>query len=314
MILLAGGTGLMGAQAVELLLRRNLEVRVLTRDRSRADRLERIGAEVIEGDVRDPAAARRAVAGVQTVVSAIHGFVGHRGISPASIDRDGNRNLVEAARAAGVKDMVLVSVEAAAPDHPMDLMRMKYAAEQAVKGSGMAWTIIRPTAYMETWCEVLGRPLLETGATRVFGRGQNPINFVAASDVARLVELAVVDQRLRGETIGAYGPENLTASQFVEVFQSTTGARGKIGNVPRVAMRVAGALMPMINPAVGRQIRAGLVMDTAPMARDGSEFRSRYPSIPTTTLAEVVKRDFVASNGEAQPARMSEAMSTGSGR
>ena len=60
-------------------------------------------------------------------------------------------------------------------------------------------------------------------------------------------------------------------------------------------MRIAAVLMPVINPAVGRQIRAGLVMDTAPMGRNDSEFRSRYPSIPVTTLADVVRRDFVIS-------------------
>lgn len=126
---------------------------------------------MVEGDVGDLAAVRRAVEGVQTVVSAIHGFSGPRGISPATVDRDGNHNLVQAARDAGVEHVVLLSVEAAAPDHAMDLMRMKYAAEQDLKTSGMTWTIIQPTAYMETWCEVLGRPLLKTGSTNVFTPG-----------------------------------------------------------------------------------------------------------------------------------------------
>jgi hypothetical protein len=63
-------------------------------------------------------------------------------------------------------------------------------------------------------------------------------------------------------------------------------------------MRIAAVLMPLINPAIGRQIRAGLVMDTAPMGRDDSEFRSRYPSIPVTTLADVVRRDFGGSTAD----------------
>jgi uncharacterized protein YbjT (DUF2867 family) len=297
MILIAGGTGLLGAQIAELLRQRGLALRVLTRQPARSGRLVDMGAEVVEGSVGDRAAVRRAVEGVQTVVSAIHGFVGPRGVSPATVDRDGNHNLVAASNEAGVEHVVLLSVEDAAPDHPMDLMRMKYAAEQDLRASGIAWTIIRPTAYMETWCEVLGRPLLQKGATQVFGRGQNPVNFVAASDVARLVELAVVDPRLRGETIGAFGPENLTTSQFVDVFQAVTGATGKVSHIPRAAMRIAAILMPMINPAIGRQIRAGLVMDTAPMARNDSEFRSPHQSIPVTTLADVVRRDFVGSAG-----------------
>ena len=46
---------------------------------------------------------------------------------------------------------------------------MKYSAEEELKASGLAWTIIRPPAYMETWCEVLGRPLLEKGKTQSSG-------------------------------------------------------------------------------------------------------------------------------------------------
>ena len=49
---------------------------------------------------------------------------------------------------------------------------MKYMAEQKLKASGLAWTIIRPTAYMETWPSLIGEPLLETGRTRIFGRGK----------------------------------------------------------------------------------------------------------------------------------------------
>ena len=67
---------------------------------------------------------------------------------------------------------------------------MKYAAEQALQASGLSWTIIRPTAYMETWAKLIGEPLVKTGKTRIFGRGVNPINFVSASDVAQFVASA----------------------------------------------------------------------------------------------------------------------------
>lgn len=201
MILLAGGTGRLGTKVVRLLQQRGLDVRVLTRDRTRAIHLTGAGVEIVEGDVRDQAAVRRAVEGAETVVSAIQGFAGTKDGSPATIDRDGNANLIQAAREAGVAHLVLVSVWDASPDHAMDLMRMKFAAEQELKGSGLAWTIIRPSAYMELWCDVLLRPLLQKGKTQLFGRGRNPINWVSTSDVARFVELAIVNRVLRGETI-----------------------------------------------------------------------------------------------------------------
>ena len=71
-----------------------------------------------------------AVAGVDVVVSAVHGFVGTGNVSPATVDRDGNGNLVDAATAAGA-DFVLISVVAAAADSPIrQLFRMKHVAEQ----------------------------------------------------------------------------------------------------------------------------------------------------------------------------------------
>ncbi|HEY6118153.1 MAG TPA: SDR family oxidoreductase, partial [Candidatus Dormibacteraeota bacterium] len=239
MILIAGGTGRLGTNVVGLLHARGLQVRVLTRDGSRAAHLPKEGVEIVEGDVRDLIAVRRAVAGARTVISAVHGFPGTRDANPATIDRDGNHNLIQAAREAGVEHFVLTSVKDASPDHPMDLMRMKYAAEQDLVASGLAWTIIRPTAYMETWCEVLGRPLLEKGITRVFGKGRNPINWISAADVAGFMELAVIDVSLRGQRLEIGGPDNLTMTDFVKVFKTESGSSGKIGHIPPVAMRLA---------------------------------------------------------------------------
>lgn len=294
MILVAGGTGRLGTNVVSLLRQRGLGVRVLTRERSRAAHLAGINVELVEGDVRDPVAVRRAVDGVRQVVSAIHGFVGTRNESPASVDRGGNHNLIAAAREAGAEALVLVSVRDAAPDHPMDLLRMKYAAEQELKGSGLAWTIIRPSAYMETWCEMLGRPLLDKGKTQLFGRGRNPINWVSVRDVARFVELSILDATMRGEVIEVGGPENLSMAAFVEVFRTETGASGDVGHVPPLAMRLVAPAMKLVKPGMARQIQAGIVMDTRPQAFDALETRRRYPSIPVTSLAQVVGRDFAA--------------------
>jgi uncharacterized protein YbjT (DUF2867 family) len=297
MILVAGGTGRLGSKVVTLLHRRGPDVRVLTRDRSRAAHLAGAGVEIVEGDVRDLAAVRRAVAGTQTVISAIQGFAGTKNGSPATIDRDGNRNLIRAAREAGVEHFVLVSVKDASPNHPADLMRMKYAAEQDLRASGLAWTIIQPTAYMETWCEVLGRPLLVKGKTQVFGRGRNPINWVSTTDVAEFVVLATVDRALRSEVIEAGGPENLTMTAFVDNFRTETGSSGTVGHIPPVAMRLMGVAMSFVNPEMARQIQMGVIMDTRPQAFDASETRRRYPSIPLTHLAEVVTHDFANAPG-----------------
>src|SRR5215210_3155302 len=170
MILIAGGTGTLGTEVVRLLTERGLKVRILTRDPDGAEHERGDLVEIICGDVRDARAVGRAVAGAQTVISAIQGFAGAAPAGPRAVDRQGNSNLIQAAKAGEAEHLVLVSIQGAAPDHPMELFRMKYLAEEELKESRLAWTIIRPTAYMETWAALIGEPLLKSGRTRIFGR------------------------------------------------------------------------------------------------------------------------------------------------
>jgi uncharacterized protein YbjT (DUF2867 family) len=273
MILIAGGTGTLGTQVVRLLTARGLEVRILTRDPVRAEHLQGDLVEIMAGDVRNLRAVERAADGAQTVISAIQGFAGVAAVGPQAVDRQGNSNLIHAARA-GAEHFILVSIQGVAPDHPMELFRMKYLAEQEVKASGLAWTIIRPTAYMETWGALIGEPLLKTGKTRIFGRGNNPINFVSVHDVARFVELAVVDPAMRGELVEVGGPENLSMRQVAQTFETVSGKVGKKSHVPLPMMRLMSALMRPVNPTLARQAQAGIVMDTHDFSFD--------PSAPST--------------------------------
>jgi uncharacterized protein YbjT (DUF2867 family) len=300
MIVIAGGSGTLGTRLRALLGDRGLDLRILTRDPAKARPLVGNNVEIVPGDVTDAPTLERAVAGARTVVSAITGFGPARDISPRTVDWQGNANLIRAARAAGVEHFIMLSVCQAAPDHPIELFRMKYRAEEELRASGLAWTIIRPTAYMETWIHVLGDPLLETGSTRMFGRGENPINFVSADDVAGFVDLAVMDQAMRGATVDAGGPENLTMTQVVETFQAVTGARGKVSHVPLPMLRVMSSLMKPFNPTMAGLARASVVMDTRDMTLDASETRARYPSVPMTYLADVVRKGYADRSSSAQ--------------
>ncbi len=287
MILVAGGTGTLGTQVVRRLVGQRLPVRVLTRDPQRAAHLFGV-VETVVGDLRDPAAVAAAVHRCTTVISAVHGFVGPGKPSPEAIDRDANAALFRAAAGAGVQDVVLVSVFGAAPRHPMSLHRAKYAAEQALVSSGLGWTIIRPTAYFETWIGIIGGKLPETGKALVFGPGRTPINFVSAHDVAALVELAVGNQSLRGQIVPAAGPQDLSFTQFAEKLIADTGKPGRINHVPLPMLRLMSVLARPVSPAFARQARAAVVMNTTDMTADGAGAR-RDPA-PATTLDGVLAR------------------------
>jgi uncharacterized protein YbjT (DUF2867 family) len=197
MILVAGGTGTLGTRVVRQFTGRGEAVRVLARDPGRAGQLPDT-VELLPGDLRDPATLAAAVAGCTTVISAVHGFAGPGRPSPGSVDRDGNRALIQAAAAAGTEHLVLVSVLGAAPDHPMSLHRAKHAAEQALQASGLAWTIIRPSPFLETWAGIIGAKLGSNGQALVFGPGRIrhvPLPMLRAmSALARPVAPAVARQ------------------------------------------------------------------------------------------------------------------------
>jgi uncharacterized protein YbjT (DUF2867 family) len=289
MILVAGGTGTLGTRVVDRLHARGLPVRILARGRPTVHAGPPVpGVELVEGDVRDPASLDRAMDGATAAVSAVHGFVGPRGVSPKSVDRDGNANLVRAARRAGVERFVLLSIHGAAAGHPLELFRMKHAAEEILVSSGVPWTILRPSAYMETWLEVLCSPLARSGTTRVFGTGRNPINFVSAKDVAAFVELAVTAAPMAGVRLDIPGPENPTLVDLVQSFRVASGIGGSVKHIPRTALRLMSMAARPFNPALARQAATALYMDTCDLRGDAAERARRYPEAPVTTTADVV--------------------------
>ena len=289
MILVAGGTGTLGRRLVQRLMDRGLAVRVLTRDAARVSACTATEyMEVVEGDVRDRATLRHAMAGVDTVVSAVHGFAGSGGVTPASVDRDGNAHLIEAAAAADAS-FVLMSVVGAAPDSPMDLCRMKYAAEERLRGSGVPWTIVRATPFLETWIALLEQTASGSGQPLVFGRGDNPIRFVSARDVAALVERVVVEASARSQLLEIGGTEPLSLNQLAAAVQRAAGRVREPRHVPRAILRTMAFALRPFKPDLARQACAALVLDTTELVFDSSAIREMYPDLPSTTVADLAR-------------------------
>lgn len=272
---------------VRRLVARGAAVRVITRDAARASHLPS-NVEIVIGDLRDGASLRAAMRGVQTVVAAAHGFGDSNDGSPESVDRQGNINLIDAATREGAA-VVLMSVVGAAREHPMELFRAKYAAEEHLRQRSGTWTIVRATAFVETWATIMGEPLRATGRALVFGPGTNPINFVSADDVAALLELAVVIPALRGETL-SIGGENLTFAQLADLLGRTLGRPSNARHIPLPVLRAMGVLLRPIKPALARHARAAVVMNRHDLSFDDAPLRRRFPELTTTALATAVGR------------------------
>lgn len=289
MILVAGGTGNLGLELVPYLSARGNGVRVLTRDPDRAR--QRLGGapELFIGDARSPQTLEAALDGVDAVVSAITGF-GPGGAGPKAVDYEGNLNLIRAAEAAGIQRFVMVSMYGASADHQMELARMKYRAEEALRASRLEWVIVRPNAFMELWAEIAGGPIVKEGKATVFGRGDNPINFNSAKDVARFIELALFDPGLSRTVLEVGGPENVTFNQLVDQIAHSAGRKAVVKHVPLPMMRVLSLVMRPFKPDVAGMIGAGIAFDTIDMTFDASDLRQRFPQIELTRLADVLGR------------------------
>jgi uncharacterized protein YbjT (DUF2867 family) len=293
MILVAGGTGTLGRQLVARLTASGRKVRVLTRDAVHA---EGLAVEVSIGDVRDASTLPAATKEASVVISAVHGFVGGRGAGPEEVDNQGNSNLVRAAVDAGVEHFILVSVRDARADHPMSLHRAKYAAEQHLYASGLSWTVLRPSSYVETWMDIVGGKLASGGPALVFGRADNPINFVSVQDVATIAERAITDPALRGQTIDIPGLDNLTITQLAQHLGATT-----IRHVPRGALRFLSTVLTPWAPALARQTSAAVDMDTTDMAANASALCHRFPDIvwnPATDIADQFHAAYAGAPGK----------------
>ncbi|MEP6991036.1 MAG: SDR family oxidoreductase [bacterium] len=290
MILVAGGTGALGSTLVRRLRARHAPVRVLTRVPARASHLP-ADVEVATGDLRDTDSLARAIAGVTLVVAAAHGFGNDDSVSPATVDRQGNRNLIDAAARAGA-DVVLMSGVQAAASSRMELFRAKHDAEEYLRASVAPWTIVRATAFVETWAAIMGPPLKAQGRTIVFGRGENPINFVSIVDVAALVDQVIADPTLRGQVLEIGGPANVTFNRFAALVGVSVGQPDRARHVPRVILGAMGAVLGPFKPSLARHARAAVLMDQDDMTFDSTAIRLRFPELPTTDVATALQEFF----------------------
>lgn len=290
MILVVGGTGTLGRQVVRRLVSAGRSVRVLTRERTRARGLPDV-VDIAIGDLCEPASLSNAVRGCDTVISAAHGFVGAGRPSPEAIDLEGNRALLAASSKSGVSHFVLVSVHGASAQHPMSLMRAKHAAEEHLRASGLPFTIVRATAFMETWLSIFGGMLAAKGHVIVFGPGTNPVNFVSAGDVAAAVASSVFAASPANDTLEISGPDNVGLVAVARQAIKASGRDASIKYIPLAALRVLSLLTRPFAPSFARQAQAAVLMNTTDMAvsRDAAS-RARPPGVPCTSFEDILAR------------------------
>jgi uncharacterized protein YbjT (DUF2867 family) len=288
MILILGATGVLGREVVRTLVADRRPVRAATRQPDMAGDLSALGAEVVHADLIDSISLRRACTGVDAVFVAAHSLMGTGRYSSVAVDGAGHRALIDAARTAGVRRFVYTSVRGAAADHPVDFFRTKAAVERYLEQSGLDFTILRPSAFMEWHVHrLLGKGIVETGKAIVFGSGNAPTNFIAGADVAQYARAALEGPGMSARTLELGGPDNVTRRQVVELYERYAGRSAKVTYVPVVLMRMMSPLVRPFMPVVSRLLDASIWGDTTDQTFASSSLPPDIPSRPTSVEAFV---------------------------
>jgi uncharacterized protein YbjT (DUF2867 family) len=185
---------------------------------------------------------------------------------------------------------VLMSIVGASAEHPIELFRMKHAAEEHLRASGAPWTIVRATAFAEFWLDLLDQTAGGSGRPLIFGRGSNPINFVSVADVAALVERAALDPSARGATFEIGGPHNVSFNGLAAGLQRASGRTAPPRHIPRTLLRLLAAALGPIQPNRARQMRAAIAMDTMDLTFVPADHERGFPELPLASLADILAR------------------------
>jgi NADH dehydrogenase len=239
MTLISGATGMLGGEICRLLRGQSKPVRALVRSSSNPETLARLrnsGAEIVQGDLKDPASLEAACRGVTSVISTASSMHSKQsGDSIDSVDRQGQLNLIDAAENAGVKQFILISFPAI--DISFPLQSAKRAVEDRLQRSRLTYTILQPTCFMEVWLgPALGFDPAQ-GTARIYGAGHNKSSWISFQDVAQFAVAALGNERVARAVIKLGGPEALSPLEVVHLAEQVTGKTITVQHVPEDALR-----------------------------------------------------------------------------
>jgi NADH dehydrogenase len=282
MILLTGGTGYVGSHLLARLRGRGEPVRVLVRNQAENQHLATGNVGLAIGDVTNPESLHEAMKGVDTVVHLV-GIIRERpgGITFERINYGGTVNVVEAAKAAGVKRLLHQSALEAHADPALPYFDTKYRAEQYVQQSGLQYAILRPSVifgegdeFVNKLADLVRKPLLFLPAPviPVVGDGRTPFSPIWVGDFVDAAVALLDRPGLDGQIYELGGPRTLTYEQMLDTIMDVVGIRRAKVHMPVGLMKVPVTIMDktLPNPPVTiEQLKMlGLNNATAPTAAE----------------------------------------------
>ena len=242
MNLVVGATGMVGTEICRLLASAGKPVRALVRvtsDAAKVEKLKSLGVAVVQGDLRDRASLKAACRGVSAVISTASAMpfaYQPNENTPQSTDRDGCLGLIAAAREAGVQGLVYTSFPPMGPCFP--LQDAKRSVEERLRSSGMSYTILQPTNFMEIWLSPAVGFDYPGHKAVIYGRGDNPISWISFLDVAQFAVASLNHPGAQNATLQLGGPEGITPLEAVRIFEKAGGKSFEVTHIAVETLQV----------------------------------------------------------------------------
>ena len=281
MIVIFGATGTIGTPLITTLLAKGIALRAVTSDAARIAALKAQGCEAVVADFDDPAALARACKGAQKVflVTPAHQEMGRW-----------KANVIRAAADAGVQHMVMSTGLGASPKARLTFGIWHSASQELLKESGMGWTLIQPTYFMQNL--LWQADSIATDNTYLDDVG-GPVSWVDARDIADVTAEALTTEGHQGKTYGLTGDEALSGDDIAALLTQSLGR-----DITRRAVGPDEARANMIASGMVAEV-ADAMIELAGLAPKG------YLSGTETTVQDVLGRparrlaDFIAENSSA---------------
>src|SRR5271167_734719 len=251
-VAVAGGSGFIGrAIACRLAAMTDVRVRGMSRSPERArQRLNLPNLEWVRAEVTEPSTLPNALKGAQAVVSTVQ-FEGYpvenpkQGLTFERVDYGGTVALLDAAKSVGVGQFVYISGAAADENATHPGFRAKGRAERAIRESGLAYTIFRPSLVYGPEDKVMNgfaKLLRFSPVFGVPGTGRQKVQPVLVDDLAACVAMAITGKG-RNATFDVGGPELMTFDEMMRIIMDASGHRRPLFHIPEGIMRGVGGLL-----------------------------------------------------------------------
>jgi uncharacterized protein YbjT (DUF2867 family) len=285
MILVTGGTGFIGPKIVHKLRVEGRDVRCLVRDRGRGSEVAKLGAELVEGDVTDRVSLDAAVAGCDAVIHLVAIIAGRREDFERVMEQ-GTRNLVDAAKEAGVRRFILMSALGTS-DETRDLVpyyHAKWEMERAVRESGLEHVIFRPSFVFGSDGGALHqftRLARLSPVTPIVGSGRQKLQPIWVDDVAAYFAAAIDEPAAANRTFELGGPDVVTWNELWDRLKRSRGIRRPSVHVPTSLLRLQATVLERLpKPPVTRDQLTMLEAGDNVVTDDGAVEVFKLPLVP----------------------------------